>query len=145
MSLKVIYVVMGLGLFANGVYMFVASESWYHLKILGVEDTGPMNIHFIRDLGVVYAIVGFGLLWSSVNLARCQIVHIGVTMFLLGHALEHVLEILMGDLPHSHWYIDAGGVFVPAALFTVLALPPVWARVNPQAAKAGESPDSSSE
>ena len=139
MFLKVIYVVMGLGLLANGIYMFFGPESWYHQKVLGVEDTGPMNIHFIRDVGVVSAIVGIGLLWSSVNLARCRIVHIGVTMFLLGHALEHAMEILMGDLPRSHWYIDAAGVFTPGALFLVLALPPVWSRVNPEAAKAGES------
>ncbi len=138
MILRIIYVVMGLGSLANGIYMFFAPESWYQQEILGVEDTGPMNIHFVRDVGVVYAIVGVGLLWSSVNLAHCRIVHIGVTMFLLGHALEHAMEILTGDLPHSHWYIDAAGVFIPGMLFLVLALPPVWSRVNPEATKAIE-------
>lgn len=136
MFLKVVYILMGAISLGNGVFMFVAPETWYHIELLGVEDTGPMNIHFIRDIGVVYVIVGIALLWAAFNLARCYIVHIGVTLFLLGHALEHAMEIVIGDLPHSHWGIDAGGVFLPGVAFFVLALPSVWKRVNPAASKA---------
>ena len=92
-----------------------------------------MNTHFIRDIGVVYAIVGVGLIWSLFHLAQCRIVHIGVTLFMFGHALEHAMEILTGDLPHSHWGLDALGVFIPGILFFVIALPPVWKRLNPEA------------
>ena len=133
MILKVIYVAMGVGSLANGLFMFFAPVTWFERGVPGVEDTGPMNIHFIRDVGVVYAIVGVGLLWAAFHLARARIVHIGVTLFLFGHALEHMMEIFIGDLPRSHWYLDAAGVFLPGILFLILALPPVWNRLNPAA------------
>jgi hypothetical protein len=31
----------------------------------------------------------------------------------------------MGRMPHSHWLIDAPGVFAPAILMTILAVPVV--------------------
>ena len=61
MLLKIVYVLMGLGSLGNGVFMFFAPETWFERGYPGVTDTGPMNIHFIRDIGVVYAIVGSGL------------------------------------------------------------------------------------
>lgn len=133
MFLKILYGVMGAGALGNGIYMLIAPETWFGQPGLGVEDTGPMNVHFIRDLGIVYAIVGIGLLWSMANLAQCRVVHIGVTLFMFGHAIEHVFDILTGHLPNSHWYVDAAGVFAPGIVFFVIALPPVWARLNPEA------------
>jgi hypothetical protein len=52
-------------------------------------------------------------------------VHLAITAFFTGHALIHLVDIMSGRLPHSHWLIDTPGVFLPAALMILLAVPAV--------------------
>ncbi|MBM4258962.1 MAG: hypothetical protein FJ147_24060 [Deltaproteobacteria bacterium] len=111
---------------ANGVWMLIAPESWYTDLPAAVPDTGPLNVHFIRDIGVTFTILGVGFGWCAMNLERCYPVYVGLTAWVVGHALLHVVDILTGRLPSTHWGIDASLVFLPALLLLVLALPPVW-------------------
>jgi hypothetical protein len=95
-----------------------------------VPHTGPFNQHFVRDLGVVFLIVGLAFGWSALNVDRSRLVHLALTAFLTGHALIHLADIVAGRLPHSHWAIDMPGVFVPALLMIVLAVPSVRRRLG---------------
>jgi hypothetical protein len=47
-------------------------------------------------------------------------------LFLVLHALIHVADLVAGRLPGEHWLVDLPGVFVPAILILVLALPRWW-------------------
>ncbi|HET8881757.1 MAG TPA: hypothetical protein VFM56_06225, partial [Solimonas sp.] len=58
---KVLTVVLGFGLAANGVWMLFSPESWYPV-IPGVTHTGPLNVHFVRDIGCAYFLCGAALL-----------------------------------------------------------------------------------
>ena len=111
---------------ANGVWMLVAPYSWYADLPAAVPDTGPFNLHFIRDIGVTFALLGSGFGWCATNLARCYPVYVGLTAWLGGHAILHIADIIAGRLPHARWGIDTPAVFLPALLLLVLALPPVW-------------------
>jgi hypothetical protein len=53
-----------LGLFhqPNGLFMIADTEAWY-LTAPGVSQTGPMNPHFIVDIGLAFAASGAGALW----------------------------------------------------------------------------------
>lgn len=110
----------------NGLWMLFAPLPWYMGLPAAVPDTGPFNPHFVRDLGVAFIVIGLGFGWCAANLDRCLPVHLGLTLFFIGHALIHVADILVGRLPHRHWLIDAPAVFLPAILLVVMALPPVW-------------------
>jgi hypothetical protein len=81
----------------------------------------------VHDLGVVFVIVGLGAIWCARNLARAWPVHIGVTLFYVGHALVHVVEISGGALPPAHWLIDAPLTFLPALVLIAISLPPLSA------------------
>jgi hypothetical protein len=122
------YWLLGLGSIANGLWMLASPAGWFAGVPAAVTDTGPLNNHFVHDIGVVFIVVGLGALWCARNLERCLPVHGGITLFYAGHALVHVAEILSGWLPHSHWWIDAPLVFLPALLLVVTGLPAIRRR-----------------
>jgi len=105
----------------NGLWMLASPESWYFGIPAAVPDTGPLNPHFVRDVGVTYMVCGIGLGWCAGSLDRALPVHVGVTLFYVGHALMHVLDILGGRLPPAHWLIDAAPVFAPTIVLIVMA------------------------
>lgn len=53
-----------------------------------------------------------------------------VSFFMVVHALGHVIEILIGLLPASHWWIDFPLVLFPGLMLGVLAIPRVWASLT---------------
>jgi hypothetical protein len=105
--------------------MLLFPRAWYTDFPADIPHTGAFNPHFIRDLGVVYLVVALAFAWCARNIERSRRVHFVLTVFFVGHALIHVVDIASGDLPQSHWLIDAPGVFIPALLMIVLAFPPV--------------------
>ena len=123
--LKVIYLIFSVLSLFNGGWMLLFPQSWYNDLPADVPHTGPFNAHFVRDLGVAFLVAGVAFAWSARNLDRSYPVHIGLTIFFTGHALIHLLDIATGHLPTTHWLIDIPGVFLPALLMIVLALPRV--------------------
>ena len=125
------YGVLGVISLANGLWMLADPATWFVQIPAAVTDTGPLNRHFVHDVGVVYVISGIAALWCARTGAAAYITHLGVTLFYAGHALVHVAEISLGLLPHSHWRIDLPLVFLPALLLGVLTLPQVRQRIWP--------------
>ena len=56
--------ILGLGLASNAVWMLAGPASWY-VRVPGVTEAGPANMHFIRDIGCAYLVAGLGLLWLA--------------------------------------------------------------------------------
>lgn len=131
--LRIFYLIMAVVHAGNGIVMLVDPVAWYEDLVPGVPNTGPMNLHFQRDIGLAFLAFGLGLGWSAFNLKRAFPVHVLATIFIGGHGLFHVVEILRGSLPPEHWVLDFLGVFVPSALMLVLCIPAVWRWANPQA------------
>ncbi len=119
----------GLVSLGNGLWMLLSSFSWFDLIPAAMADTGPPNNHLIHDVGLAYATVGLGLVWCARNLPRCRPVFLGATFFMVGHALSHIAEILLGQLPPTHWYIDVPLVFLPALVLGALAVPSLWRKM----------------
>ena len=128
--LKIFYVIFCFLSLVNGAWMLFSPFSWYTHLPAAVPHTGPFNQHFVRDIGVAYLVAALGFGWCAKHLGRCRPVHIGLTVFFVGHALIHLVEILAGQLPGSHWLIDAPGVFLPALLLLILAVPSVRRRMG---------------
>jgi hypothetical protein len=128
--LKLIYWIFCVLSIVNGAWMLLFPLLWYTDLPAAVPHTGPFNPHFVRDLGVVFIIVGMAFGWSALNVDRSRLVHLALTAFLVGHALIHVTDILTGRLPTSHWRMDTPGVFAPALLMIVLAVPFVRRRLG---------------
>jgi hypothetical protein len=127
-AIRWFYRLLGAGSLANGLWMLASPYTWFVGLPAGVTDTGPINFHFVHDLGVVFCIAGLGALWCARHPQRSAPVHFGVTAFYAGHALVHVAELLGGRLPAHHWLLDAPLTFAPALALLAISLPPVWRR-----------------
>ena len=128
--LRVIYFVGALVGLVNGGWMLLFPLSWYEKFPASIPHTGPFNPHFVRDLGVAFLVVALAFWWSARHLDRAYPVHLALTVFFTGHALIHVADIVLGHLPQSHLLIDLPGVFLPALLMIITAIPAVRARLG---------------
>jgi len=111
---------------ANGAWMLFAPASWYHGLPAAVPDTGPLNLHFVRDIGSAFVTIGAALGAAAMRPRMRRAVVTAVALFSVLHALVHLTDLAGGRLDADHWLIDLPGVFVPAALFAVLSLPRWW-------------------
>jgi len=120
--------VLGIGLAANGLIMLAAPAGWYAM-VPGVADTGPFNVHFVRDIGAAYLVAGATLPWFAVNWAARPAALAGAA-FLVLHALVHLWDAAAGR-EHAHQLlVDLPSVFLPPALAIWIA----WRR-NPNEEK----------
>jgi hypothetical protein len=109
------------GNLANAVWMLFDPGGWYAGLPAAVPDTGPLNLHFVRDLGGAFAVMGGGLFWAAFRPAVRFPVLAGVALFYLMHALVHVTDTVAGRLSTSHWAIDFPGVYLPTIILLGLA------------------------
>jgi len=109
-------VVFGLGNLANAGWMLADPAGWYAGLPAAVPDTGPLNTHFVRDIGSAFAVMGAALLVAAARPALRVPMLAAVSLFYVLHALVHVTDTIAGRLPASHWAIDMPGVYVPAVL-----------------------------
>ena len=121
--MRAILWVLGLAGVANGLWMIDDPAGWYRNLPARVPDTGPLNLHFVRDIGCAYAATGLALCAGAASVVMRRGVLLAATFFYAFHALLHVADIMAGRLPAEHWLIDLPGVFLPAVLLAVLCVP----------------------
>ncbi len=113
--------VIALGGTANALWMLAEPGHWYAHLPAGVPDTGPLNAHFVRDIGCAFLTASFALLWA---LRRPQVQGPLVTVaafFYVTHAMLHVYDTARGFIDHHHWLLDLPGVYLPAVLLAAAA------------------------
>jgi len=116
-------VAIGLGLFslANGLSMLADPIGWFW-RVPGVPQTGGYNAHFIRDIGIIYAMTGIGLV-AGVWLSGQRAALWGAAAFwLMAHALFHLWEVAAGICAPSAIPRDFLAVTLPGLLATALAV-----------------------
>ncbi|MBX3654036.1 MAG: hypothetical protein KIS62_19530 [Ramlibacter sp.] len=113
------------GLLANGAAMMAAPSPWFH-TVPGVDLTGALNPHFVRDVGAAYLCAGLGLLWRARAGRRAAPAAWLGAGFLLLHAGVHLAETLAGVCGWGQFLADAPGVVLPALAAAGLAA--TWPR-----------------
>lgn len=116
-------VMLGLALAANGLLMLFASSNWYEL-VPGVRETGPFNLHFVRDIGCAYIVAGSSLLWCLAD-RRAWPAVIAAGSFLSLHAATHLYDFSVGRIKPLHAASDAFLVIAPAVVALLLARYPI--------------------
>ena len=124
--MRALFWVLGLSNLANGLWMLAAPAGWYEHLPAAVPDTGPLNLHFVRDIGAAFVTIGVAFCAAAPRAREHRGVVLVAAVFFVLHALIHVADIATGRLPAHHAVIDLPGVFVPAILLVVLALPRWW-------------------
>ncbi len=116
----------GTAMIGNGIWMVSRAIEWFFNVPADMAATGEPNGHLIRDVGIAYVVFGIALNWCAFQLSRRRAVFLMVAAFMFFHALGHVIEIVVGLLPASHWWIDFPLVLLPGLILGVLAVPGVW-------------------
>ncbi len=115
------YLVLGVGMILNACWMFIDPGHWYAELPAGVPDTGPLNNHFVRDIGCAFLSVGAAQLWAAFKpVWRTPLTAISA-LFLVLHALLHIHDTASGLVDAHHWWLDLPGVYVPAIVIGALA------------------------
>ncbi len=123
--------VVAVGGAANGVWMLIDPAQWYEHLPAGVPDTGPLNAHFVRDIGCAFLTMSVALAWALWKPAvRSALVGIAAC-FYVAHAILHVHDTLRGLVDSGHWLLDLPGVYLPALLLMAAAYR--WQRKGDQA------------
>jgi len=124
-------VLLGIGALANGIYMLVSPSSWY-FAVPGVTTTGPFNQHFLRDIGIIFVLLGGAFLTGAARPEFRVVLWSAAAFWLTCHALFHVWEVLVGICGPSALVRDFAAVSLPALLAIGLAL---WAVADRRATK----------
>jgi hypothetical protein len=120
--LKIAFAIFALSSLANGAWMLFDPAGWYRDLPAAVPDTGPLNAHFVRDIGSAFVAMGTALLIAAFRPAlRLPLVFVASLFYWL-HALVHVSDTLAGRLSSDHWAIDFPGVYLPAILLAAVVL-----------------------
>lgn len=115
-----VFLVSGLGNLANGAWMLAAPAHWYATLPAAVPDFGPLNEHFVRDIGSAFTMLGTALVWGALQPAVRFPVLVLVTLFSGLHALVHVFDTGRGLVGPEHWAIDFPAVYLPTVVLIVL-------------------------
>jgi uncharacterized protein YjeT (DUF2065 family) len=111
---------LGLLLAANGFLMLFDPAQWYAM-VPGVPETGPLNAHFVRDIGAAYVVTGVAIAWLALD-TRAAPAALAGALFLTLHALVHVADAIAGRMHADHVATDLVAVFLPVAIALWLVL-----------------------
>lgn len=99
--------------------MLLDPGGWY-ASTPGVPSTGPMNSHFIRDIGAAFLMTGMAFGIATRSSANWAAVAIGA-VFPTIHGGIHAFDLLSSH-SHDSAATDFFGVVMPGALSFLLAL-----------------------
>lgn len=111
---KIVYV-LACYFLLTGLYLLIAPTHFYN-NTPGVSLMGPLNLHFIRDVGFVFLASGGGMYWGVKNAIKSTAM-LGASWPFL-HALFHI-QIWVGMRGFALDFItlaDLVGVIIPGLL-----------------------------
>ncbi len=110
--------VLAVSLLVNAFVMMFAPPLWWRL-VPGLDESGPINHHFVRDVGLAFLTASVGLLWS-VRGGTWRVALLGA-LFICSHSVLHVLETAAG-LHRDYIVLEIVTVHAPAWLALASAL-----------------------
>ncbi|MDO6427330.1 hypothetical protein Q4489_09915 [Thalassotalea sp. 1_MG-2023] len=94
-------------------------ETWYWL-IPGVPERGSFNQHFVRDIGIIYQLIGIAFIYGALFKKNSVDLWLIPTLWLVGHAVFHIWEIFVGICNPEAFIEDFAGVTLPALVAIML-------------------------
>ena len=117
---RIVLSVLGAVWFATGIYIILAPEAFYEATP-GLSAMGPFNVHFIRDVGLVFLASGGAAVWSARS--RNRAVAMAAVAWPALHALFHIQIWAHRGFPFDGIaFFDALAVVAPAAIAVWAAL-----------------------
>ncbi|ONF96839.1 hypothetical protein [Sphingomonas jeddahensis] len=112
--------------------MLAAPARWY-FAVPGVTTTGPFNQHFVRDIGLIFVLIGAAMLSGALLPAQRVALWSASGLWLASHALFHLWEVSVGICGPDAIARDFPAVTLPALGAIALAF---WAWRDARPARA---------
>jgi hypothetical protein len=119
---------LGVAAIANGTFMLVNPGGWY-FSVPGVTTTGPFNQHFVRDIGLIFLLLGGAFFLGSARPHLRVPTWGAAAIWLSGHALFHFWEVAVGICGPSALARDFPAVTLPAVISLAIT---IWAIATPR-------------
>ncbi|HTW34545.1 MAG TPA: hypothetical protein VMD53_08000 [Rhizomicrobium sp.] len=122
MAVRFMLLILGAFHLLNGLAMLAAPLAWYH-AVPGVSATGPLNHHFIVDIGLVFVASSAGLILGARRGQRAAVWAAAGAAWPALHALFHIWGWFAHGVPMTGPLIasDVFGVVGIGALGVALA------------------------
>lgn len=99
----------------NGLFMLADPPAWW-AATPGAAESGPMNLHFVRDVGLAFLGAGVAAAIAALRPAAGFWAMLSASVFVVGHGLLHVAEGWLGLGTHRMHFDEAAGTLGLAAL-----------------------------
>jgi hypothetical protein len=93
---------------------------FFYDVVPGVAESGPANLHLLRDVGLTYAVFALGFAFARNDVTPACVVTAAAALYLTGHAALHATLVLTGGSRAIAW-AEAPGVYLPALAALALA------------------------
>lgn len=125
MAVRVMLLILGAFHLLNGASMLAAPMAWY-MAVPGVSASGPLNHHFIADIGLIFVASGAGMILGARTGLRAVTLAAAGAAWPALHALLHIRNWFAHGFPTTGPLIasEVFGVVGLGALGVALA----WAR-----------------
>jgi len=120
--INVVLILTGVASILNSIWMIVAPFSWYTYFPGDLQSIGPYNHHFVQDIGFVFFTFAVAVFWAAKN-SQFQFPLVAITtLFLIGHAIVHIIDLITGSVPFYHFWLDLPTVFLPALAYLIITI-----------------------
>ncbi|MCW6530777.1 hypothetical protein [Sphingomonas lycopersici] len=106
---------LGVAMGVNGIVMLYDPQFWYY-AVPTVPATGPFNQHFIRDIGIIYVMIGAGYVTGIFFPAQRIWLWAAATAWLSLHGFFHLWEIGVGICGADTILKNGHAVYLPAII-----------------------------
>ena len=103
-------------------WMLASPAHWYINLPANVPGTGPLNEHFVRDIGCIFTLIGVALAVAVFRPAFRLTALLFATGFFVAHSLVHVYDQVRGLLPPDQWRFDLFPVYGATLVLVVLSV-----------------------
>jgi hypothetical protein len=110
----------GAGNLINGAWMLASPAHWYINLPADVPGSGPLNEHFVRDIGCIFFLLGVALVVSIWRRRLRVTAMTAAAAYSAAHALVHVVDQARGLFTPEHLRVDIGPIYVTTLLLVGL-------------------------
>ncbi|MDD0854335.1 hypothetical protein HBN50_14580 [Halobacteriovorax sp. GB3] len=119
---KLFFALIALGHVLNGLWMLISPQHWYETLPGRVPDFGPLNEHFVRDLGCAFILIGL-VCSKAIRQKEWRGNALLITQYWLSsHALVHLYDTFRGLVSIEHLYMDIPLCYLPPILVGLMQL-----------------------
>ena len=116
-AMTIVLYVLGAYHFATGIVAYFMTEFFYERF---TAHTGPLNEHFLGDVGAAYMTAGLALLLAA-YIDRWRVpFSVSAVLFLGLHSLIHITEMVTGQLDGTQTASDLVTVILPTVFVGVV-------------------------